>query len=225
MIDNYYDEIILTIKKLINSEKRDEAFVILKDELSKPYIPKEAEKVFEQIFEDEFVNSKAVTLNQLSLEDARRGLCELNISNIVHNFYTLNLRLLSDDILFYFKNSDDYITMSMLIYNLISQGINLNFELTKFGVTKVYNTLDLSVLDEDLVSKYYELFENEFMKTPVYIKYCKDILNYYLLITFPFKFDIDFELFEEVVIYVKKISGISEFCNNVEFLKIIEYGE
>ncbi len=53
--ENYYDSVITKIEELIANEKKDEAFDILKEELSQAYIPKETQQRLEEIFEQEFV--------------------------------------------------------------------------------------------------------------------------------------------------------------------------
>lgn len=220
--NNYYENIVKEIKELIAKEDHDKAFDLLKEELSQPYVPKEILRELENIFENVFVEE--VVSKQVTLEEAKKALSTLSIENVVTNFFTLNLRMLTEEILYYLKNSDDYLSMSLLIYHLINQGINMNFTLTKFNLTNTFNTLDINMLDEELMVKYMDLFEKEFEKTPVYVKYCSDILNYYFLVTFPFKLDNDFELYSEVVNYVKNVSGIDTLKNNEEFINIIEYG-
>lgn len=219
--DNYYENVVLYIKALIAEGKKDEAFDLLKEEISQPYVPQATLKELEDIFDNVYVAE--VVNKQISIEDAREGLLRLSIDNIVQNMFTLNLRMLADEIIFYLENSDDYLSMSMLLYTLIDQGVNMNFTLTKFGVTNTYNTLDINIIDEETMLKYSELFEKEFDKNPVYAKYCIDILSFYYLVTFPFKVDNDFELYSEVVNYVKKVSGIEELENHPSFIDIIEY--
>ncbi len=224
---NYYDEIIQKIERLISEEKKDEAFDILKEELSQPYIPKEVMNKLENIFENVYVEE--VVSKQITIEDAREGLLNLSIGHLVQNMFTLNLRMLSDEILYYLENSKEYLSMSMLLYTLINQGVNMNFNINKFGVANTFNTLNINIIDEELMIKYSELFEKEFEKEfekdPVYARYCVDILSYYFLVSFPFKFDVNFELYEEVVTYVKRISGISSEESHEEFLTVIEYEE
>lgn len=220
--ENYYDSVITKIEELIASEKKDEAFDILKEELSQAYIPKETQQRLEEIFEQEFVQE--VVEKQVSIEEARSGLLNLSIETIVQNFFTLNLRMLEKEILYYLENSEDYLSMSLLIYNLIDQGVTIDFTLTKFGITDSFNTMGVNIVDEDVMLMHAELYAREFEKNPVYAKYCVDILSYYFFVTFPFKLDNDFELYQEVVNYVKKVSGISTEENHKEFIKIIEYG-
>lgn len=220
---NYYDNILAEIKDLISRDLKDEAFVLVKEELSQPYVPQKVLAELEAIFEEVYVVD--VVSKQLGVEEAREGLMNLSIEHMVPSFFTLNLRMLADEILHYLEKSDDYLSMSMLLYTLINQGVNMNFTLTKFGMTNTFNTLDINIVDEELLVKYTELFEKEFEKNPVYAKYCTDILNYYFLVTFPFKLDVNFELYSEVVNYVKKVSGLEAVQNSDEFLNIIEYGE
>lgn len=219
--DNYYENVVTYIEALISEGKKDEAFELLKEELAQPYIPQNTLSKLENIFETVFVAE--VVSKQVSIEDAREGLLKLSIENIVQNMFTLNLRMLADEVLYYLENSDDYLSMSVLLYTLIDQGVNMNFTLTKFGVTNTYNTLDINIIDEETMIKYTELFEKEFEKNPGYVKYCIDILSFYYLVTFPFKVDNDFELYTEVVNYVKSVSGIEGLANHPSFIEIIEH--
>ncbi len=219
-IGDYYKNIVLYIEALIEAGEKDEAFSLLKEELNQPYVPEDTLKKLEEIFDTHYV---ADAINkQITLEEAREGLKNLDIEHIVANFFTINLRLLHDEILEYLSKSNDYLSISILIYTLIDQNIVMEFEVTKFGLTSVFDTQKLKIVDEELLTKYNDLFSMKFIKEPSFIKYCNEILKYYLLVSFPFKLDNDFDLYDEVVNYVLRATGQKIDVNN-DFLHIIEY--
>ncbi len=221
-IGNYYENIVEYIRLLIEDQRKDEAFEILKEEISQPYVPSETLKELEMIFDEVYVSDLAK--KQISVEDVKEAFLNLKIENIVHEFHTINLRLLSNEIIYYIANSKDYISMSVLIYNLIDQQCSINLSISKFGYTKEINPITLDIVDEELLKKYEKLFENKFEKEPVYIKYCMDMLQYFLLVSFPFNLDKDFDLFDCIVTYVLNIVNQNSQENvSKEFINIIEY--
>ncbi len=219
-VGDYYENIVNYIYALIQNDQKDEAFLLLKEELNQPYVPAKTLDSLEEIFETYYV-VEALS-KQITIEEAKKALEEYDIENVVANFFTLNLRLLEDEIIDYLANCSDYVSSSILLYTLIDQKVAIDFEITKFGQTKVFSSLDLQIVDEEILLKYNELFELRFVKEPSFIKYCNEILNYYMLVTFPFKFDSDFDLFEEIVNYVFKTTGQNVVVNN-DFLQIIEH--
>lgn len=219
-VGDYYENIVNYIYALIQNDQKDEAFLLLKEELNQPYVPAKTLDSLEEIFETYYV-VEALS-KQITIEEAKKALEEYDIENVVANFFTLNLRLLEDEIIDYLANCSDYVSSSILLYTLIDQKVAIDFEITKFGQTKVFSSLDLQIVDEEILLKYNELFELRFVKDPSFIKYCNEILNYYMLVTFPFKFDSDFDLFEEIVNYVFKTTGQNVVVNN-DFLQIIEH--
>lgn len=218
-IGDYYDNIVMYIKALIEEGNKDEAFELLKEELNQPYVPEKTLKELETIFDECYV-APSIS-KQLSVEEAREALKSLDIESVVANFFTLNLRLLAEEIEYYLAMSTDYVSMSILLYTLIDQGVAMDFTITKFGQTEQFNTSKLQIVDEEILVKYQELFELKFNKEPSFVKYCSDILNYYLLVTFPFKFDSDFDLFEQIINYVLKLTG-QDVEVDEDFLQIIE---
>lgn len=218
---DYYENIVLYIKALIENGQSDEAFSLLKTEINQPYVPQKTLDALEKIFEEYYVAE--VVTKQLSVEEAKEALKSLQIENIVPNFFTLNLRLLTEEIAYYLERTDDYVSASVLIYTLIDQQVDLEFKFTKFGRSDYFNSLNLKIVDEELLVKYNELFELKFAKEPSLVKYCTELLNYYLLVVFPFKMDTDFEIFDEIVNYVLKLSKDNTIKVNPDFLEIIEY--
>lgn len=220
-IGNYYDNVVLYIKLLIDDDQKDKAFEVLKDEISQPYVPTKTMEELEDIFENVFVQE--VLTKQVSIEEVRESLLSLKIDNIVHSIYTVNLRELSDEITFYLKNSDDYVSMSILVYTLIDQQVSIELNISKFGYNKSINPVGMQIVDEELIKKYDDLFTNYFEKEPVYVKYCMDILRYYLLVTYPFNLDRDFDLFDSIIIYVNNIVNEEKKEISEQFLEIVEY--
>ncbi len=220
-IGNYYDNVVLYIKLLIDDDQKDKAFEVLKDEISQPYVPTKTMEELEDIFENVFVQE--VLTKQVSIEEVRESLLSLKIYNIVHSIYTVNLRELSDEITFYLKNSDDYVSMSILVYTLIDQQVSIELNISKFGYNKSINPVGMQIVDEELIKKYDDLFTNYFEKEPVYVKYCMDILRYYLLVTYPFNLDRDFDLFDSIIIYVNNIVNEEKKEISEQFLEIVEY--
>lgn len=218
---DYYENIVLYIEALIENDQKDLAFEHLKEELEQAYIPSKTQSELERIFTEHY--EAELTSKQVSIDEAKSALVNLDISNIVAYFYTINLRLLTKEVCFYLENSTDYVSISILLYNLIEQKVEIEFEVKKFNRVESFNTQNLEIVDTELLIKYHELFEKEFEKTPSFVKYCMDLLNYYFLVVFPFKMDYDFEIYEEIVKYVKKISNLSDEVNNVLFTEIIEY--
>ncbi len=219
-IGDYYENIVLYIEALIESGDKDLAFELLKEELNQPYVPEKTLKRLEEIFDEYYIVD--VVNKQITLEEAREALENLEIEHLVASFFTINLRLLHDEIVTYLSKSSDYVSMSILLYTVIDQNIVMEFEISKFGLTETFDTQQLKIADEELLLKYNDLFSLQFVKEPSFIKYCNDILRYYLLVSFPFKLDNDFDLYEEVVNYVLRTTGQNVDVNK-DFLQIIEH--
>ncbi len=220
-IGNYYENVVIYIKLLIDADRKDEAFSILKDEISQPYVPSDTMEKLEEIFETVFVTE--VISKQVSIEEVREALLGLQVDHLVHNLYTINMRELLDEITYFIANSDDYISISIIIYTLIDQAVSVRLDVNKFGFVKNINPVGMEIVDEDLIEKYEELFTNYFEKEPVYVKYCMDILRYYLLVTYPFKLDKDFDLFDCIIAYVENIVYDKKKEINKQFIEIVEY--
>lgn len=222
-VGDYYVNVVAYIEALIEEGNRDIAFDVLKEELAQPYVPQNTLDKLEDIFDNHYV--KEAISRQVTIEECREALKNLEIDTLVARFYTVNLRLLVDEIVFYLANCTDYISSSILLYTLIDQGVEIDFEISKFGKKERFNTIDLEIIDGELLKKYNDLFESEFAKTPSFVNYCMDLLNYYFLVSFPFKLDYDFELFTEIVNYVKLLSKTGDKEVNKDFREIIEYEE
>lgn len=132
---NYYEEIILEIKSLIQNKKESEALLKINTELSMPYIPSDIEKELLILKKESHsaINFKIAKSNNVDPD----YLFELLISSdkeqqvIATNYLTkINLREYLKQIQTVLKseNLDDSIK-TLIIYNIKIQEINQDFEM------------------------------------------------------------------------------------------------
>lgn len=212
LLDTYYEEIIKEVKKLMAKGDYQEAYEILEEELSMPYIPKESEQILisqynecrsalnfnrrEKTYDDEDI----ATLLQGSLEEQYMAVELLKKSNLRNHL---------EEVQAYLSKCPHILIRSLLIEALMEQNIaeeiRMNYEddleitfypcyieapMKTKGATLAANTLC-------------DWFEND---DPTFLKMCIDSLIKELYLRLPFNLEEDeaSHLAQSVVSYVFK---------------------
>ncbi|MBX4210307.1 MAG: hypothetical protein K4H23_04125, partial [Mollicutes bacterium PWAP] len=220
MENNFYKEKIVEIKILINDKKFKEAYVILKEEISMPYIPKRFEFIFEELMkelEEEIKYTSSSKGNLISAEEmleifetknqifypiAINSLQSLNIKNFINKLIP-------------FLNSDIEQRIKILIYEslhesgyrkeLVFNGKNLNIK----NVGPVFD----NILNKNI----FIFFENNIEKNPTLKNAAKSNLINLIYKDFPERKFIKLQNIEKMILNISSyMLGIVSKINEEE---------
>jgi len=192
---NYYDITIKKIESLIDKNNNKEAYTILKEELSAPYIPNNYEKIFSKLFYkvnskiyiNENINPNGIIFSKIPLILRSDSADEITPS-FISQIKNINLRNYLSDIKYFMINKkQSNISKSIILEYLIDQKINILIEL-KYS-HGIYN------INPSQIQKIHnlKLFENTFLflkeflenKNVSMFKQSLTILELYMLNYFP----------------------------------------
>lgn len=136
-MENYYDEVIQEIKDEIQNKHYAEALVLLKKELSMPYIPKEAEDQFYALLYDlKFQMSDQKNTYERNIDDILDGLHGSSEQQLIacSQLIKRNLREYVEDIQNYLKDDPYTDAAALLVESISEQEIQDEFVWNKDGV-------------------------------------------------------------------------------------------
>lgn len=181
MDHNYYDEIMLKIRELINTEQLKQAQQLLDEELSMPYIPSYAEKQFHEMKRELHGRLSKDTFhgvlpheieNYLMSDDPREQL------RAVQSLSEYSCRSYLDLIQSFFEMRPDAKIQALMIDILIEQQINEEFVIEQDGMQMSFiplyqerpHEMDGYMVAEKLLHSW---FEND---NPALLSMCQQIL-------------------------------------------------
>ncbi|MEG0240327.1 DUF3196 family protein [Anaerorhabdus sp.] len=132
-MENYYDEILQTIKELIEKKEFDEAKALIHTELKMPYVPVEFESEVKELLKDIKEMSGSETISVLSDEEIEECLFRNDEFQLyaVNQLNAKNLRQMTDLIERYFKSKPNPYAAALLIDSCIEQRIDDTFTYIK----------------------------------------------------------------------------------------------
>ncbi len=136
-MENYYDEVIQEIKDEIQNKHYAEALVLLKKELSMPYIPKEAEDQFYALLHElKFQMSDQKNTYERNIDDILDGLHGTSEQQLIacSQLIKRNLREYVEDIQNYLKDDPYTDAAALLVESISEQEIQDEFVWDKDGV-------------------------------------------------------------------------------------------
>lgn len=225
-MDQYYEEILLEIAKMLERKQYKEVYDLLEDEFKMPYIPLESETKMIEIYNDVRVRvnqEKSKQMDDETLEEILHSNLE-GAMQVVTYMKEHNIRKYSDMIRTYFVQKPHYLIKALLIEALIEQGVNEPF------------TIDIEGMDVEFIPAYIELpmeadgalkciqllrtyFENE---NPSFLMMCIDTLIKELYYRLPMNLEEDEadSLAVAIVLYVydahEDEAGKMNFLNQVQ---------
>ena len=137
MENNYYDECITNIKKLMNDGELDEAKKLLEEELSMPYIPSFAESRFLELKRElHAMNSKEINsmMSASQIEDALLSQDSAVQLRAIKALQDYSCRSFIEVIQRFFDTVPDAKLQALMIDILIEQQIRDEFEITYEGM-------------------------------------------------------------------------------------------
>lgn len=223
----FYEELMKKIEDLIDCEKIEEAYNLITNELSMPYIPKEYEERLHFLLNE--VRGELNQHSKLSYEhyDEHQLLNLLNSNNIEEAFKaveylkTSNVRMYLDVIEVYLSNNPDPNIRGSLVYLLAQQQVNEAIKLDYDGleVEFIASYVDLAeesegfVMCEKLLD---EWLEND---NPSMLKMAREILALEYYYRVPFSLDVD----EAMVVCKGIIKYISELSDDlITYNQVVE---
>lgn len=148
----FYDIMIIYLHSLINTDQKDKALKLVKEELSMPYIPMNFENKFMDIYKEVAYIEKEGKEFNLSRDKIEEILCVEDDKNLIIlaivELCKLNIRDFFDCISEFFKRDVKNIYKVMLIDALRGQGVNKEFILiNKNKEYKIIPSLSENVLE------------------------------------------------------------------------------
>ena len=129
--NKFYDIMIIYLHSLINTDQKEKALKLVKEELSMPYIPMGFENEFIEIYKEVAYIEKEGKEYNLSREKIEEILCTEEDKNLIIlaivELCKLNIRDFFDSISEFFKRNIKNIYKVMLIDALRGQGVNKEF--------------------------------------------------------------------------------------------------
>ena len=189
-MSNYYDETMVSIRKLIEDGNIEEAKKLVIVELSMPYVP---EPYYSELLEinESFRDSKDVGLFYHDIESIFNGFLgdDATKAKAIASLENMNLRLVKDDLVIMLNGEGlDDLSKRYILMLLMDQELDVDVDMTLDGRSLVLNTKDLvsPFSDDRVVRIYSSLVEMYEAKNPSFLKFCLEELNLQLLNSFPF---------------------------------------
>ncbi len=135
-MNTYYEEVIGKIKKLMEDEEYEQAYLVVQEELSLPYIEKGYEEQFIQFYNE---------LNVKVRKDRQKVYDEDDIDSLmmgsldevflaIEQLRKMNIRNHLEVIRTYLKNEPHFLAKAYLIEALMEQNVNEEFEVEHQGM-------------------------------------------------------------------------------------------
>jgi len=162
--NKFYDIMIIYLHSLINTNQKEKALKLVKEELSMPYIPMNYEDKFIDIYKEVAYIEKAGKEYNLSRDKIEEILCVEEDKNLIIlaivELCKLNIRDFYDSISEFFKRDIKNIYKVMLIDALRGQGVNKEFIVknknSEYKVIPVYSENVLESKDYIYIRKLLE---------------------------------------------------------------------
>lgn len=231
MAKNYYDELLISIEKMIKNHQNDQAIKLIEEEFKLPYIPniyeEKLKKIYEQIKPDlqKKVNpfSKEEII-EIFLTFANEHSNDF-LMEVAQMMFEYNWKNHTEEIQQIFKQSKIANSVKATIYNVLSlQNLNHNFLIEDFNLNPMINK---TLFETDFAIKNFDQLENSDLKNPTLSDVAKKILMIYLINQFPhsmnFKLKIltnDFIEVANAMLGQKKVNELSE--QQLSIYKIIK---
>ncbi|AOG60249.1 hypothetical protein SHELI_v1c02940 [Spiroplasma helicoides] len=235
MNDNYYDITLKKIHQLIDEEKYEEAYIIINQELSAPYVPMDFEEKLQKLaiessskMQNDFV--KNINWNLDKVTEIMKNNLNLETQLIaIDALRNLNVRKIIPHIKQYLANPEiknEFKTFMFFV--LMEQKIDEEFEVVKFDSKYYINPCKFDLFASQNVLKEIELkLENLiYDKDPSLYTICKNVTSSYYYNAFP---DFDFEtntindIVTCILVYSQKALGLEvnwdQISEKIEFNK------
>ena len=193
----FYDVMIIYLYALINSNDKDKALKIVKEELAMPYIPALYEDRFKEIYNELSYKEKEAKEFILSRDKIREILETNEDKNIIIlaivEMCKLNIRDFLDSIAVFFQRNIKNIYKVMVIDALRSQGVSCDFRLVNANCESIVNpSTSENVLESDAYSSLKSLLEEKIGKQdPNLLSLANENLMLYLSDIYPSKVNVN----------------------------------
>ena len=174
--NRFYEVMVLYLRSLIQSNDKEKALKLVKEELAMPYIPGNYEETFKEIYKElSYVESetKDFTLSidkiKFILENHEDKTYEdkLAIIRAIIEMSKLNIREFLNSIQVFFARQVRNIYKVMIVDALRSQGVNYEFNFVNEGETIKVNPISSeNVLESNVYSSIKNILEN---MIPIYL--------------------------------------------------------
>lgn len=195
-MDTYYEEILKEIKKLIEAKNFQEAYAILSDELSMPYIPKESEEMLIQYYNE--------CRSELDLNKVQRSYTEEDIEQLLQGsldeqfaavelLKNSNIRKHLEAIETYLNTNAHVLIRAYLIEALMEQNVSdeLHIKIDDMDISCIPCSLDAPMESEGAIIAAQTLcswFEND---DPSFLMMCMESLVKEAYLRMPFNIEED----------------------------------
>lgn len=207
-MENYYDEILNEIRKCIENKEYAEAMVLLKKELSMPYIPDEAEIQLKDLMKEaKYQMNESKTEKETSLDtllEMLHGKAEQQLASAAQ-LSKRNLRDLSEEIQEYLQNDPYEEAAVFLIEAIAEQQIKEEFIWNRNGVEySFYGDSVIPCAESKGFLKANAYLKEWFDKNPDMYEMAKILLVHEVYMFLPLSYDegegftLAFEIFENV---------------------------
>ncbi|WP_026389736.1 DUF3196 family protein [[Acholeplasma] multilocale] len=225
---NYYEELILEIKELLEQKNYEESLRLINAELTMPYIPADTEIQLLE-FKQQIINIQMETVRNsgaknFSVEQIKEMLNNKNDAVeqtiAINNIANINARLILEDIKNYLLEEDNsFENKTFLILALSEQKLDEVLTINKYEEITI-NPIDIDVVEyQNKLDKVANLIDSTLgQENPSLAQISNTILFTYFLMKFP-KIDLedDKNLAGAIILLTHEISGL-EF-NEIELNK------
>lgn len=191
----FYDVMIIYLYSLINSNNKEKALKLVKEELAMPYIPALYEDRFKEIY-NELSYKERETKEFVLSRDKIKEILEANedknvIILAIVEMCKLNIREFIDSIQIFLKRNLKNIYKVMVIDALRSQGVNCDFSLVNGTRTSMINPLtSINILESEPYVEIKGILEEYIGKhDPNLLSLASENLMLYLSDIYPEKID------------------------------------
>lgn len=194
-MDGYYSEIVSEIQQAIEDGSYEEAYFLLKKELSMPYIPKDVEAVFHSLKKDvQYGMSLNRVRGEESLEELLEGLNGREKRQLLscEKLMQKNLRLCIDEIRYYLEKDPFPEAAALLVEAIAEQEINDDFTWIKNGVEfNFYGDSVTPVLKSEGFLQALQLLNDYVSSYPSVLDVARKILIHEAMMNLPLSYEAD----------------------------------
>lgn len=192
-MENYYDEVIQEIKENIENKNFSEAMVLLKKELSMPYIPNDVEdKLYALLHDLKFQMSDQSNAYEKNIDDILDGLHGTSEQQLVActQLIKRNLRDYIEDIQEYLKEDPYVDAAALLVESLAEQEIQDEFVWNKDGVEYTFYGDSITPCSKSKgFLKANQLLKHWLEKNPDMYEMAKSLLIHEVFLFLPLSYD------------------------------------
>jgi hypothetical protein len=207
-MENYYEEIIQEIEEMINNGDYGEALVVLKKELSMPYIPEESETRFKSLYHDlKYKMSDRKNSNEKNIDDILNGLKGSSEQQLAacSQLTNRNLRECVNEINDYLSSDPYPEAAALLVESIAEQEIQEGFTWNKEGIEYTFYGDSLTPCAKSKgFLKANQLLKEWLEKNPDMYEMAKSILIHDVYLFLPLSYEEDegeslaFDVFENI---------------------------